>query len=213
MLDIQYRMHPIIGELVSHLFYEGRLRHGKNTVERKAIAEKKPYPGAPLVVIDTDRTTTCAIHEGSFSRFNERTAQACSDLAVEAVRNGVQSVAIITPYVAQSRLIRQQLSRFPKEARQVECRTVHRFQGGERDLVILDTVDASPLPPGILLTDHSAQSSAKNLINVSISRARGKLIIISDVSYFRDNSPGSVINDMLGRAIKQGARVPLESLA
>ncbi|HEY0476312.1 MAG TPA: AAA domain-containing protein, partial [Kofleriaceae bacterium] len=28
MLDVQYRMHPVIGTLVGRLFYDGRLRHG-----------------------------------------------------------------------------------------------------------------------------------------------------------------------------------------
>jgi superfamily I DNA and/or RNA helicase len=210
MLDIQYRMHPVIGNLVSNLFYEGKLHHGENTAERGNIAEKKPYPGAPLVVVDTQHQTSCATHEGSFSRFNERTAQFCSDLAVEAVRSGVESVAIITPYVAQSRLIRQQLSRFRKEAQQVECQTVHRFQGGERDVVIFDTVDAPPLLPGVLLSDRSFTSSSKNLVNVSISRARGKLIIVSDVAYFSHNSPESIINQMLYRAISAGLRVSLD---
>jgi superfamily I DNA and/or RNA helicase len=206
MLDIQYRMHPSIGKLVSQLFYQGQLRHSENTHQREAIAQKRPYPGAALVVIDTAGQTTCASEVGGFSRFNEKTAQRCVDLAIEAVRSGVESVAIITPYVAQSRLIRQQLSRFSREAAQVECRTVHRFQGGERDVVILDTVDTAPLAPGVLLTDHSRNSSAKNLLNVSLSRARGKLIIITDVAYFNRTSCESLINKLLDQAIHAGVR-------
>jgi superfamily I DNA and/or RNA helicase len=206
LLDIQYRMHPVIGELVSQLFYQGKLRHGDNTRQRDEIARQRPYPGVPLVVIDTAGQTTCATETGGFSRFNEKTALRCVELAVEAVRAGVDSVAIITPYVAQSRLIRQQLSRFRREASQVECRTVHRFQGGERDVVILDTVDAAPLTPGVLLTDQSPISSAKNLLNVSLSRARGKLIILADVAYFQRASPGSLINEMLVQASQTGIR-------
>jgi superfamily I DNA and/or RNA helicase len=159
--------------------------------------------------MDTENQTTCATREGSYSRFNEKTAQACIDLAVEAVHEGIKSVAIITPYVAQSRLIRQRLADFPQEAKHVECRTVHRFQGGERDLVILDTVDTAPLSPGVLLAGHSPNSSAQNLINVSISRARGKLIIISDVAYFSANSPDSIINEMLYQATQAGIRVTM----
>ncbi len=209
MLDVQYRMHPLIGNLVSKLFYEGKLRHDKNTSERDQIAGKRPYPGSPLLVIDTEGQTTCATEENGFSRLNEKTAQLCVELALEAVRSGVDSVAIITPYIAQSRLIRQRLSRFQREANRIECRTVHRFQGGERDIVILDTVDTVPLSPGILLADHSPASSSSNLINVSLSRARGKLIIISDVSYFKRNSPHSIINDMLDQAMQTGVRVSL----
>jgi superfamily I DNA and/or RNA helicase len=209
MLDIQYRMHPQIGQLVSRLFYGGRLRHDQNTAEREEIARRQPYSGAALVVLDTVGQTVCAAEAGGFSRLNEKTAQRCLALAVEAVRAGIESVAIITPYAAQSRLIRQQLSRFPREADRIECRTVHRFQGGERDLVILDTVDTDPLPPGVLLTGASPFSSAKNLLNVSLSRARGKLVIIADVAYFNRTSPGSVINELLAQAGRAGIRVNL----
>ncbi|GIK37902.1 MAG: hypothetical protein BroJett011_17350 [Chloroflexota bacterium] len=207
MLDIQYRMHPVISDLVSRLFYQGKLRHGENTSQHEVIAGKPPFPGAPLVVLDTAGQTTCTTEPGGFSRFNEKTAHRCVELAVEAVRTEIESVAIITPYVAQSRLIRQQLYRFPREAGQVECRTVHRFQGNERDLVILDTVDTAPLPPGVLLTDQSPSSSAKNLLNVSLSRARGKLIIIADVAYFNRAASGSLINELLAQATQSGVRV------
>ncbi len=207
MLDIQYRMHPVIGDLVSRLFYEGQLRHGENTAARAEIAAKQPYPGAPLIVVDTAGRTTAATEAGSFSRFNEVTAQLCIDLAVEAVRAGIESVAIITPYVAQSRLIRQLLARFQREAAAIECRTVHRFQGGERDMVILDTADTAPLAPGVLLTGASPGAGAANLLNVSLSRARGKLVILADVAYFRRTTPGSLINDLLAQAGQAGILV------
>jgi superfamily I DNA and/or RNA helicase len=89
----------------------------------------------------------------------------------------------------------------------VECRTVHRFQCNERGLVILDTVDTAPLTPGVLLTDRSPYSSAKNLLNVSLSRARGKVIIIADVAYFNRMASESLINELLAQAIQSGVRV------
>ncbi|MFC1526275.1 DEAD/DEAH box helicase [Candidatus Latescibacterota bacterium] len=202
MLDTQYRMHPDIGDLVGDLFYGGRLRHGEGTAERAAIAAREPYPGAAIVVVDTGGETTCATREGSYSRYNEQSAQACVDLALAAVRDGVTSVAVITPYVEQSRLIRQLLPKDSGIRDQVECRTVHRFQGGERDMVILDTVDAVPLSPGVLLAGGSPGASADNLINVSISRARGKLIIVADVEYFRSRAPDGAVTRMLDRAME-----------
>jgi hypothetical protein len=73
--------------------------------------------------------------------------------------------------------------------------------------VILDTVDTTPLTPGVLLTDQSPFSSAKNLLNVSLSRARGKLIIVADVAYFNRTAPGSLINELLAQAIQAGVQV------
>ena len=210
MLDVQYRMHPVIGDLVSALFYEGKLRHGDNTGDKESLARKSPYPGSPLVVLDTTGQTTCVTQAGSFSRLNEKTAELCVELAMEAVRDGVDSVAVITPYAAQSRLIQRRLADYPGQTSQIECRTVHRFQGGERDVVILDTVDAAPLPPGVLLAGRFPGASSRNLINVSLSRARGKVVIICDVAYFNRNLSNEVIvNEMLRKALQVGHRVAL----
>ena len=152
------------------------------------------------MVVDTAQTTLCEVQDGGFSRFNERTAQLCVQLAIEAIQGGIETVAIITPYVEQSRLVRQLLADARLEPDRVECRTVHRFQGNERDMVILDTVDTAPMPPGVLLAGSSGRSSAPNLINVSISRARGKLVIIADVAYFESRCPDSVITRTLRAA-------------
>ena len=73
-------------------------------------------------------------------------------------------------------------------------------------MVILDTVDTAPLTPGVLLTGQSPGASSGNLLNVSLSRARGKLVIIADVAYFNRHSPHSLINQMLAQSIAAGVR-------
>ena len=209
MLDVQYRMHPLIGELVSDLFYAGRLKHGGDPAMRERIAAREPHRGEPLVVLDTAGRTTCQPGSGGQSRINVMTADLCVDLAIRAVRAGADSVAIITPYVDQARAIRARLKEQAGDqgdVRQIECSTVHRFQGQERDVVILDTVDAEPMKPGVLLSERGAHSTAQNLINVAISRARGKLIVVADVGYFEQRAAGSVVARMVGRALAVGRR-------
>jgi hypothetical protein len=209
MLDVQYRMHPVIGELVSDLFYAGRLKHGGDLVMRERIAAGEPYAGTPLVVLDTAGCTRCQPGSGGQSRINIITVDLCVDLAIRAVRAGATSVAIITPYVDQARAIRARLEAQTgdqRDARQIECSTVHRFQGQERDVVILDTVDAEPMKPGVLLSERGAHSTAQHLINVAISRARGKLIVVADVGYFEQRAAGSAVTTMIARALAVGRR-------
>ena len=158
MLDTQYRMHPAIGDLVGGLFYDGRLRHGNGHQQQEGIAARAPFAGAPVVVVDTEGRTACATPQGSYSRFNDATAAACVNMAHQAVADGIESVAVITPYVEQAKLIRRRLADHPELQDRVECRTVHRFQGGERDMVIFDTVDAEPLAPGMLLSSTAPGS-------------------------------------------------------
>ena len=191
MLDVQYRMHPAIGSLVGTLFYGGRLVHAAKEVD--GIADGVPYPGRALVVVDTK--STCERSATGSSRVNRVSAERTAGLALEAVRSGSASVAVITPYAAQASEIRQQLAVLGI-ADAVDCNTIHRFQGRECDVVIIDLVDAHPMRPSALL------SEAPNLLNVSISRARGKLVIVADVAYFETADPGGLVTTMLRAAIR-----------
>jgi superfamily I DNA and/or RNA helicase len=85
---------------------------------------------------------------------------------------------------------------------QVQCATVHRFQGNERDVVILDTVDGPPLEPGTLLCGRGPRAASANLLNVSVSRARGKLIVIVDVAYVRARADGTILHQLVEAALQ-----------
>ncbi|MHC4883982.1 MAG: DEAD/DEAH box helicase [Planctomycetota bacterium] len=206
MLDTQYRMVPKIGDLVNDLYYGGRLHHDPCTEAHHALSEMPPRAGEPIVVIDTQGRFPCEIQEGGFSRYNEKHALLCVELAEEAYLAGLESIAIITPYAEQARRISKALegARIPMPS--IECATVHRFQGHEKDMVILDTVDTAPHRPGVLLSGTAPGSQAMNLLNVSVSRARGKLVLIADVGYFEERAPRSPVTQLLeraqGRAVK-----------
>ena len=206
LLDVQYRMHPLIGGLVSDSFYGGKLTHAANALECATIAGFEPFPGSPLVVLDTMGRSVCRKSANGSSRVNDETAHACTDMALKAVRSGALSVAIITPYAEQARAIRALLKADGANDERIECSTVHRFQGQERDVIILDTVDAEPMAPGVLLSERGPHSSAQKLINVAISRARGKMVIVADVPYFTLKAPGGVLARVIKRALQTGRR-------
>lgn len=189
MLDIQYRMHPAIGSLVGRLFYGGRLVHGAASTD--AITARPPFPGNAVVVVDTK--STCQRSAKGSSRINLASAETTAELALEAVRGGSTSIAVITPYAAQASEIRRLLAA-RRIGDSVECSTIHRFQGRECDVVIIDLVDAAPMRPSALLAD------APNLLNVSISRARGKLVIVADVAYFESTAPDGLVAALLRAA-------------
>ena len=190
MLHVQYRMHPAIGSLVGSLFYQGKLEHQAD--HAADIAALAPFPGRALVVVDTK--SVCERSAKGSSRINVHSAERTATLALEAVRAGSQSVAVITPYAAQAFEIRRLLA-----ARgigdTVECSTIHRFQGRECDVVIIDLVDAHPMRPSALVGD------SPNLLNVSISRARGKLLIVADVAYFQSVNRDGLVATMLRAAM------------
>ena len=191
MLGVQYRMHPAIGTLVGDLFYGGRLIHLADRPATEAIAARAPFPGQAIAIVDTRASTTCERSAKGSSRINPRSAELTAELALEAARGGTSSIAVITPYAAHAAEIRRLLA-LRKLADLVECSTIHRFQGRECDVVILDLVDAAPMRQSALL--------APNLLNVSISRARGKLVIVADVAYFAATAPDGIVAALLRAA-------------
>jgi len=201
LLDTQYRMHPVIGHLVSDLYYEGQLRHDESTKTISDIVGRAPYPKSPLVLLDTTGQTQCQV-TGRHSRANEKSARLAAELALLAANSGTQSIGVITPYNEQAKLIRQIMRELGLNNNQAESSTVHRFQGQERDIIILDTTDAAPLKPGVLL---NGLTTAANLLNVSLSRARGKLIVIADVAYFDSGAPSGQIARLLKAVKRSGA--------
>jgi superfamily I DNA and/or RNA helicase len=198
MLESQYRMHPAIGAIVGRLFYNDRLVHRADADTGAAIVARAPVPGRAVAVVDTAGRTTCERSDRGTSRVNRASAELTADLAHEAVRGGASSIAVITPYAAQAVEIRRLLGvRRIRDA--VECSTIHRFQGRECDVVLIDLVDAPPMRPSALVAD------SPNLLNVSISRARGKLVIVADVAYFRANDPDGLVASLLRAAAAAGA--------
>ncbi len=93
-------------------------------------------------------------------------------------RGGVppEEIAVITPYVAQLDLLRAALREMGVphgEDGGVATGTVHRFQGGERTVVLFSTVVTRPRSLRFLNT-------RVNLVNVAVSRAKDHLITLGD---------------------------------
>ena len=210
LLDTQYRMHPDIGDFISEFFYGAHVKNGVTAEERSHIAGSGPYPGKPLILLDTGGIGKCETPEGSYSRYNEETARLCVELGAKAVGASDVSVAIIAPYVEQSRRIRAMLSQ--RRIAGIECRTIHRFQGAERDVVIFDMVDCAPLSPGKLLSGDAASGDAVHLLNVSLSRARGKLIVLADVNFFSESGAGQLVTDLLAKIAEGGKLIDASAI-
>jgi hypothetical protein len=60
--------------------------------------------------------------------------------------------------------------------------TVHRFQGSERDIMVFDSVDGYPMErPGMLLAGRDSE----RLVNVAITRTKGKFVHVANAEYIR----------------------------
>jgi DNA replication ATP-dependent helicase Dna2 len=106
---------------------------------------------------------------GSTARPEE--AEAACKIVESLVASGVPSheIGIITPYRAQQTLIRKRLVRTGNGFPRLTVDTVDRFQGGEREVIILSLCRSDEVTS--FLADRKR-------LNVSLSRARSKLILL-----------------------------------
>ena len=88
---------------------------------------------------------------------------------------------MLAPYRAQVHLL-MGLTRGFGLRDQITVGTVHRMQGSEAPAVVFDLVDAPPLrQPGRVLQEPTG----RRLVNVALSRAKGKLIVLGDIGLLR----------------------------
>ncbi|HEY2665825.1 MAG TPA: AAA domain-containing protein, partial [Actinomycetota bacterium] len=187
VLTTQYRMHPSIMGLVNGPSYGNRLQAGPGVEpSTKAIAGHLPARGEPVVWIDTNEFGARGHSTATHSRLNPLSAWLALQVALQMLGDGMESIGVVAPYRDQARLLRL-LVRAAGVQHAVHTGTIHRFQGGERDAIILDLVDAAPLPPGVLFRSDDGL----RLLNVAITRARGKLVCLSDGTYLKRSSPST----------------------
>lgn len=187
MLDVQYRMNEEIADFPANEFYDGKLK-AEESVKRHDISDlvqSMPVPEKrggilewvqakkPFLFIDTadggaifeDKTRV-----GATSKENEGEAQLVRDIAAWLLDMGIKpaDIAVISPYDAQVALIRQKL-----RVDELEIKTVDGFQGREKEVVIVSFVRSNKSREIGFLRDLRR-------LNVSITRAKRKLILIGD---------------------------------
>ncbi|HEY9869474.1 MAG TPA: AAA domain-containing protein, partial [Candidatus Obscuribacterales bacterium] len=213
LLETQYRMTDEIGEVVSNFAYNGRLRPGEGVHAKTAsIRQLPPWSGEPIILVDTSQLAAACVREpkiGSYSRTNPLHVSVCLTIAHNAVIGGCRSLGIITPYHAQARLS-YAASRLLPANDSVGVATVHRFQGAERDFVLVDLVDSPPESSASMLTGKDPDTALR-LLNVAVSRARGKLIVVADVPFIEAYHPGrSPARTLLALLRRYGTTVNLQ---
>jgi hypothetical protein len=134
-------------------------------------------------------------------------------LAAEYVATpGLNPVGIVTPYRAQAELYHQWLKEHNLHNR-VIAGTVHRFQGSECPLVLFDTVEAPSLAAGErrthYWTDDFRNPKALKILNVAVSRAKAKLVLVVHGDYIREKlSAGCYLQRAIHLASSRHAVLP-----
>ncbi|MDX2471301.1 MAG: AAA domain-containing protein [SAR324 cluster bacterium] len=119
----------------------------------------------------------------------------------------LQDMAILTPYRAQLARIRESLKQmgmpfhsgdFAEEGENsIAIGTVHRFQGGERKIVFFSPVIARGTPNFL--------NSRVNLLNVAVSRAQEKFVVVGSLDALQRGPFTSLLaKELLGKGVALG---------
>ena len=178
MLNMQYRMNSVIMEYPSKIFYNSAL-NAHNSVANNLLFEGD----SPLTFIDTAGSGYQEKLEGTSSTNPDEAVFLINYLInlVEKIKSSYSkldfpSIAIISPYREQIRLLKEQLlnSTILNEFEQyIGVNTIDSFQGQERDLVLISLVRSNANGEIGFLADIRR-------MNVAITRARKKVVLIGD---------------------------------
>jgi superfamily I DNA and/or RNA helicase len=159
LLKEHYRCHPKIISFCNQKFYNNEL----------IVLTEENDRGKPLVVYKTVK--------GNHARgnYNQRQIDVIMEevLPEQIVDDRKQSVGIISPYRQQTNKLKLTVG-----TKNIEVDTVHKYQGREKDVIILTTV----------VNEVNEFVDNPNLINVAVSRAVDKLIVVVSENEKNENS-------------------------
>jgi predicted DNA helicase len=203
MLEVQYRMHEKIMEFSNKQFYDGMLAADESVHEHTLEDLRLDInlfdnnlteildPNEPVVFVDTsERDAAERVRQGSTSKENPEEALLVAQMTDNLLRSGMrpEDMAVISPYKNQVDLLDRKI-----DAENLEINSVDGFQGREKEVVIMSLTRSNKDGKIGFLEDVRR-------LNVSLTRAKRKLIVVGDrstitsheiyanfVDYVRDN--------------------------
>ncbi|TWU55621.1 AAA domain-containing protein [Rubripirellula reticaptiva] len=174
-LTVQYRMNESIMRFSSDMFYDSSLV-ADASVKAHRLCDLKgvdttSLTETPLMFIDTAGAEFDEeLEPDGESKRNPKEANLVVNLVRELFQAGIcaNQIAVIAPYAAQVRLLRNRL-----DAPELEIDTVDGFQGREKEVVIITMTRSNSIGEIGFLADTRRT-------NVALTRAKRKLIVIGD---------------------------------
>lgn len=184
-LSIQYRMHPVIGSLISRVFYENEIQNGIPGKER--ITGIPGYDDISIEWITTSKIPELKRKEEKIGNDEKATYKNSFEISIiksklhelDLLSTRVVKVGVITAYRGQKSAIKEMVKQQKFNYIQVEIDTVDAFQGGQKEIIIYSTVRSSN-------TNGIGFLKSEARLNVSLSRAQSLLIVVGDLNFLNN---------------------------
>lgn len=181
MLLEHYRCDYNIINYCNKFFYDNQLKIYKDA--------KKDS----MSLVDEDKGKYVEKEENG-SYYNRREIK-CID---EFIEHDIKEKFIITPFKSQSEILKE---KYGNEA----CGTIHTFQGkGEKEVYFSSVLNETKECINHLNGKYNLFT--KELINVAVSRAKDKFILISDAQFFKKSDPN--MRDLIEYIEIYGNKIP-----
>ena len=191
-LKIHYRSHPHIINFSSKYIYDNMIKpHPSCWTKKLEISpECDPYlaPDRALVFVHVNSSEEYDRTERSYSNGEE--VRVVNEIVNDLVECNVDAhkIGIIAPYRAQRNKLHEKINK-----NGIEITTIDAFQGREKDLIILDITGTSK---------HTLKFVGnRNRLNVAVTRARKKLIIVGNYRSIANGSKDNMVLKLLNYAI------------
>lgn len=192
-LNIQYRMNSEICSIASNLYYDGMLTTGCDD----------SFLSCDCSNIFVDDLAVCLIDTSDVEFYEAKVSSSCynrfeADVIVSIIENlrsnGISDddIGVISPFRCQKVYIKRLLD---ERGFNIEVDTVYRFQGREKNVIILSFCKSSDSSLSKFQEDFI---SNVNQLNVSLTRACMKLIIIGDVKFLSTSDNMRSLFSMIG---------------
>lgn len=183
-LDVQHRSVPSIGNLVSKFSYDGILKNDSNKAQPKRLdipnMKVEPinvigYEVIPMShLYDFNMVDNSAVHVYS-AIFAYEFAAHIAKLVSSYSDKEHYTIGIVSPYKKQASAIQEMLAsrKIDTDICSVSCGTVHKFQGGECDIMIVVMNYPNTY------SGENANINNLNIMNVAMSRAKDYVFFLS----------------------------------
>ncbi|MER7110870.1 caspase, EACC1-associated type [Streptomyces sp. NPDC000229] len=180
LLDEHYRCHPRIAEVVNGYCYAGQLE--VLTDVRRQVPPVDPAgasdPAPVLGWVDVPYGESAQGADGRSWRNRAEADQVRRTVDELLARTPEDAtIGVVTPFRAQ----KDALARVWAGNDRVRVGTVHAFQGGQRDIMVLSPVATGNTPPR---TTHWVASQV-NLWNVAVTRAKSQLVTVGSHGFWQ----------------------------